>query len=347
MLTSSAYPGISYPILGALVYLMQKYYIRTSRQLRLLDLEAKSPLYTHFIDVIKGIATFRAFGFVSDDIQENARLVDSSQRAAYLLLMIQEWLNLVLKLVVMVIVAVLTTLAVRLHSNSAFAGASMYSLMSFGESLSGIVIYYTRLETSIGAIARLKTFNETVTSEDHEGPGEEGIIPDEGWPDRGLIELRGVSARYKSTTVPECDAEPDSVFGQAKSQLALKYITLTIQPGEKIAICGRTGSGKSSFLALLLKLLKPLSSPDTDREQLIVIDHIPLHRIHRATLRQPSHRRPAGPRLPPRRLFLSREPRSIKHCYPGGVPESSRDSPAVVLCPGKGWSACPAHSWNI
>jgi ABC-type multidrug transport system fused ATPase/permease subunit len=98
--------------------------------------------------------------------------------------------------------------------------------------------------------------------------------------------LRGVSARYKSTTVPECDAEPDSVFGQAKSQLALKYITLTIHPGEKIAICGRTGSGKSSFLALLLKLLNPLPSPDTDREQLIVIDHIPLHRIHRATLRQ-------------------------------------------------------------
>jgi energy-converting hydrogenase Eha subunit F len=61
----------------------------------------------------------------------------------------------------MVIAAVLTTLAVRLHSNSSFAGASMYSLMSFGEGLSGIVIYYTRLETSIGAIARLKTFNET------------------------------------------------------------------------------------------------------------------------------------------------------------------------------------------
>ncbi|KAF5855853.1 hypothetical protein ETB97_008317 [Aspergillus alliaceus] len=291
MLTSSVYLAISYPILGALLYCVQKYYLRTSRQLRLLDLEAKSPLYTHFLDTLKGIATLRAFGFIPDDIHKNARLVDSSQRAAYLLLMIQEWLNLVLNLVVMVMAAVLTTLAVRLHSNSAFAGASLYSLMTFGESLSGIVIYYTRLETSIGAIARLKTFNETVAPEDRDGPGEEDIVPDTNWPDRGLVELRGVSARYKSTTVSESDSESDSNFvvsGVTKLPLALKNITLTIHRGEKVAICGRTGSGKSSLLALLLKLLDPLPSTDNnhDQEPPVLIDNIPLHRIHRATLRQ-------------------------------------------------------------
>ncbi|KAL5336143.1 hypothetical protein BJX70DRAFT_400954 [Aspergillus crustosus] len=58
--------------------------------------------------------------------------------------MIQEWLSLVLKIVVMILAAALTTLSVRLHSNSAFAGASLHSLMSFGESLAGIVIFYTR-----------------------------------------------------------------------------------------------------------------------------------------------------------------------------------------------------------
>ncbi|KAK1149560.1 hypothetical protein N8T08_005109 [Aspergillus melleus] len=290
MLTSSVYLAISYPILGALLYLVQRYYLRTSRQLRLIDLEAKSPLYTHFLDTLKGIATLRAFGFMSDEIQKNARLVDSSQRPAYLLLMIQEWLNLVLNLIVMVIAAVMTTLAVRLQSNSAFAGASMYSLMSFGESLSGIVVYYTRLETSIGAIARLKAFNDTVTPEDCEGPGAEDIIPDESWPDRGLVELRSVSARYKPTTVSESesDADPDSVSGETNTSLALKNINLAIRPGEMFAICGRTGSGKSSLLALLLKLLDPfpLSANDHDQEPPILIDNIPLHRIHRATLRQ-------------------------------------------------------------
>ncbi len=42
--TSSPYVAISYPLLLCILWLIQRYYLRTSRQLRLLDLEAKSPL---------------------------------------------------------------------------------------------------------------------------------------------------------------------------------------------------------------------------------------------------------------------------------------------------------------
>ncbi|KAH8673178.1 putative ABC multidrug transporter [Ilyonectria robusta] len=269
MLTTSPYMAISYPFLCILMYIVQRFYLRTSRQLRLLDLEAKSPLYTHFLDTVKGIATLRAFGFVPDDILKNARLINSNQRPAYLLAMIQQWLNLVLDLVVMVMAAVLTTLAVRLHSNAGFAGASLVSLMSFGENLSGIVIFYTKLETSIGAIARLKAFNENVKPEDKD---EEDIVPAEEWPQRGVVELKGVSASY--------DSAEDQTEGTPK--LALRDINLTITSGEKVAICGRTGSGKSSLVALLLKLLDPLSETLGN----VVIDNTPLHRINRPALRQ-------------------------------------------------------------
>lgn len=108
--------------------------------------------------------------------------------------MIQQWLNLVLNLLVTVMAAVLATLAVRLHSNSGFAGASLVTLMSFGDNLSGFIIFYTRLETSIGAISRLKTFNESVKPEDRD---EEDIVPPEQWPQSGVVELKGVSANYK------------------------------------------------------------------------------------------------------------------------------------------------------
>jgi ABC-type multidrug transport system fused ATPase/permease subunit len=109
-------------------------------------------------------------------------------------MMIQEWLSLALGLVVMVIAVILVTLSVQLESKSAFAGASLYSLISLGENLAGIVLYYTRLETSIGAIARLKTFNETVKAEDRD---EEDLVPDELWPRTGAVELKGVSAGYE------------------------------------------------------------------------------------------------------------------------------------------------------
>jgi ABC-type multidrug transport system fused ATPase/permease subunit len=108
--------------------------------------------------------------------------------------MIQQWLNLVLDVVVMIMAVILTTLAVRLHSNAGFAGASMVSLMSFGENLSGIVISYTRLETSLGAISRLKTFQTDVKPENQD---EEDVFPQRNWPSGGSIALRDVSASYE------------------------------------------------------------------------------------------------------------------------------------------------------
>jgi hypothetical protein len=98
--------------------------------------------------------------------------------------MIQQWLNLVLDVVVMIMAVILTTLAVRLHSNAGFAGASMVSLMSFGENLSGIVISYTKL----------KTFQTDVKPE---GQDEEDVFPQRNWPSSGSIDLRNVSASYE------------------------------------------------------------------------------------------------------------------------------------------------------
>jgi ABC-type multidrug transport system fused ATPase/permease subunit len=42
--TTSPYIAITYPVLIVVLYYLQKFYLRTSRQIRLLDLEAKSPL---------------------------------------------------------------------------------------------------------------------------------------------------------------------------------------------------------------------------------------------------------------------------------------------------------------
>jgi ABC-type multidrug transport system fused ATPase/permease subunit len=56
-----------------------------------------------------------------------------------------------------------------------------------------------------------------------------------------------------------------------------KY-TLSIKPGEKVAIVGRTGSGKSSLVLTLFRMLD-LSSGT------ISIDSVPLHRLPRQTIR--------------------------------------------------------------
>ena len=74
-------------------------------------------------------------------------------------------------------------------------------------------------------------------------------------------------------SVPEAGSAVD------RPKMALDQIDLNIEPGEKIAICGRTGSGKSSLISLLLKLLDPLSGN-------VTVDGLSLEDIDRSALRQ-------------------------------------------------------------
>jgi ATP-binding cassette subfamily C (CFTR/MRP) protein 1 len=46
---------------------------------------------------------------------------------------------------------------------------------------------------------------------------------------------------------------------RASGPIILQKIRLTIDAGQRVAICGRTGSGKSTLIALLLRLLDPKS----------------------------------------------------------------------------------------
>lgn len=79
---------------------------------------------------------------------------------------------------------------------------------------------------------------------------------------RGDIEFRNVSLRYP-------DAEKD----------ALSNISLTIKAGEKIAILGRVGSGKSSLEKLIVGLYRPTSGA-------VLIDGVNIGQIDPAELRR-------------------------------------------------------------
>lgn len=45
------------------MYLLQSFYLQTSRQDRLLEIEAKAPLYAHFGESVAGASTIRVFGW--------------------------------------------------------------------------------------------------------------------------------------------------------------------------------------------------------------------------------------------------------------------------------------------
>lgn len=69
--------------LGFLYLYIQRYYLRTSRELKRLDSVSRSPIYAHFQESLGGISTIRAYQQQSRFIDENEWRVDANLRAYF------------------------------------------------------------------------------------------------------------------------------------------------------------------------------------------------------------------------------------------------------------------------
>ncbi|KAL9109116.1 MAG: hypothetical protein Q9227_006207 [Pyrenula ochraceoflavens] len=255
--------ALSFPALLAVFYALQKYYLRTSRQLRFLDLEEKAPVYTQFLESLDGLVTIRAFGWEKACIERNYELVDKAQRPFYLLFMVQRWLTLVLDLIIMALALLVVGVAIKLRGTVSvgFTGVSLTQLVSWTEYAKLTILFWTQLETSIGAVARIKEFSEK-TEDENKMQGEQGEVPSKEWPDKGEVKFEMFGASYSNDS----------------DNSVLDRINLDILPGEKVGICGRTGSGKSTMLHALFRLL-----PRTSGQ--ILIDRIDISSVSLQTLR--------------------------------------------------------------
>ncbi len=193
---ASSWASLSFPVILSALYFIQKFYLRTSRQIRFLDLEAKSPLYTQFVEMLSGVATVRAFGWQTFLEERTKMLLDRSQRPFYMMYSIQRWLTVVLDLVVAAVAVLLMTLVVTLRGkmDAGSVGVALVNVILFGQSVKLLVHFWTTLETQIGSIARIKSFTTEVAPEDL---GCETDVPPPAWPENGRIDFHAINAGYK------------------------------------------------------------------------------------------------------------------------------------------------------
>ncbi|KAF3907327.1 hypothetical protein ABW21_db0209519 [Orbilia brochopaga] len=219
-LVATPWIAIMLPLLGFCFYCVVRFYLRTSRQLRLIEMEAKAPLYTHFQETLTGIATIRAFSWEREFEAENEKLLLTSQKPTYYLTTAQRWFAMILDMIVAVFAFAIVLLVVQLrHSiNPGFIGLALLNTVNLSGSLKILVVFYTNFEVSLGAISRIREFNETVPQEDD---GKMHSFPVTEWPSRGNIAYRNYAASHA-----------------------------------KVGICGRSGSGKSSMVSALFRLLE-------------------------------------------------------------------------------------------
>ncbi|PKY06223.1 multidrug resistance-associated protein [Aspergillus campestris IBT 28561] len=228
--------------LGYIYLSYQKYYLRTSRELKRLDSVSRSPIFAHFQESLGGVSTIRAYRQEERFILENEWRMDANLRAYFPSISANRWLAVRLEFIGSIIIlasAVLSIVSVASGSglSAGMVGLAMSYALQITQSLNWIVRQTVEVETNIVSVERVLEY----ASLPSEAP--EVIFknrPAIGWPAQGAVSFNNYSTRYR----PGLD-------------LVLRDINLDIKPHEKIGVVGRTGAGKSSLTLALFRLIEP------------------------------------------------------------------------------------------
>ncbi|PNI79118.1 ABCC8 isoform 7 [Pan troglodytes] len=154
-----------------------------------------------------------------------------------------------------------TSISNSLHRelSAGLVGLGLTYALMVSNYLNWMVRNLADMELQLGAVKRIHGLLKT-EAESYEGLLAPSLIP-KNWPDQGKIQIQNLSVRYDSSLKP-----------------VLKHVNALISPGQKIGICGRTGSGKSSFSLAFFRMVDTF-------EGHIIIDGIDIAKLPLHTLR--------------------------------------------------------------
>ncbi|XP_058056478.1 ATP-binding cassette sub-family C member Sur [Anopheles bellator] len=283
---------LTIPICG-IYYVVQKFYRASSRELQRIESITYSPVLAHFAETIEGVTTIRAFGQESRFMEVLFRRMEANNVAQVALNCSNRWLGIALDYLgaVIVFVAILTALITAslrpTSTSSSLIGLAINYAMLVPIYLNWVVKLFAEMEMYGGAVERIQSLIEPGGSERRrlkrpppvvggvtEPPGHRGTQPGDttcklknhrsvpiSWPLKGDIVYEGVTLRYEN-----------------QKENIITNLSLTIPAGQRLGICGRTGSGKSSLALALFGALEVTAGR-------ILIDDVDIVGLHTDELR--------------------------------------------------------------
>ncbi|WP_406243676.1 thiol reductant ABC exporter subunit CydD [Streptomyces anulatus] len=221
------------PVFGALVGMHTAR--RTARQWRLL-----ATLGGHFLDVVAGLPTLRAFGRERHQARVVGEMADAHRRATMRTLRVAFLSSLVLETVATLSVAMVAVpVGLRLLGGGTDLRTALVVLFLAPEA-------YLPLRAA-GAAFHDSAEGITVAERVFAILDEDGVRPPRSAARVPAPGARTAHLRLDRVTVHYADrAEP-----------ALRDLSLSVAPGEHVALVGPSGVGKSTLLALLLGFVRP------------------------------------------------------------------------------------------
>ncbi|GAA5070127.1 ATP-binding cassette subfamily C protein/ATP-binding cassette subfamily C protein CydD [Thermocatellispora tengchongensis] len=219
------------PVFGALVGWHTK--AVTERQWH-----ALSRLGGHFLDVVRGLPTLRAFGRARYQAGVIKQVADAHRGATMRTLRVAFLSSLVLELAASLSLALVAVpIGLRLLSGSLDLHTGLLVLLLAPEAYLPLRVMGTRFHASMeGVAAADQAF---------------AVLDAEGGPERAA------GAAKVPEGVPEIRLEHVTVRYPGRDDPALRDVSLTIAPGERVALVGESGAGKSTLLHLLLGFVRP------------------------------------------------------------------------------------------
>ncbi|TMW55716.1 hypothetical protein Poli38472_010598 [Pythium oligandrum] len=225
------------PLLG-LCYWIQRYFLASSRELKRLDGITRSPFLNLVGETISGIESIRSFQMTESFAEKCRELLDYNSKFFFLYQTSTKWLAIRLDWLVTSVIFVVSFTCVA-SSDSMGAGNAGLALMYSVQ----LALQVQRLLTLGSMTENLMTSYERIAhyaSLDEEGDSREVITtPGTTWPQQGHIEFNNVFLRYRDGL-----------------EFVLRGVNFTIQPGHKVGVCGRTGSGKSTLMNALFRTVE-------------------------------------------------------------------------------------------
>uniref|UniRef100_A0A8C2SU70 ATP binding cassette subfamily C member 9 n=1 Tax=Coturnix japonica TaxID=93934 RepID=A0A8C2SU70_COTJA len=245
--------------LGIAFYFIQKYFRVASKDLQELDDSTQLPLLCHFSETAEGLTTIRAFRHESRFKQRMLELTDTNNIAYLFLSAANRWLEVRTDYLGACIVLTAAITSITEGPNSGFVGLGLLYALTITNYLNWVVRNLADLEVQMGAVKKVHSFLN-MESENYDGYLDASQVPKD-WPQEGEIKIENLCVRYENNLKP-----------------VLKHVKAYIKPGQKVGICGRTGSGKSSLSLAFFRMVDIFDGR-------IVIDGIDISKLPLHTLR--------------------------------------------------------------